>query len=233
MSRLTDKNIDLSQISERSASHTDRSSKKENTINVTQIQKMDNYLSSWLQNADLFTFLENLVIDIPDVFEFVTKPSIYVIDIDLISSLKETENIVTLSNVFAHSSTNQSSVINNPNMIKKKHRWKSIVVKEREWILITENISLITPLPESTLYMDTKQLSEGKEFIYNKQQEYILLPLPTADGRILGMLQLYRNPQYQINGRLKLPSSTPVLVKAELNVFQIFLDMIGSHLDTI
>jgi hypothetical protein len=105
--------------------------------------------------------VENLVLDLHEVFDFVTSPSLYLLDIDMIAFIKETP------------------------AFKKKHRFKSINVHEREWVLINEDISLHEVIPESCLYMDTKKLSEGKEFIYNKQQKYVLLPIRNSDGELI------------------------------------------------
>lgn len=102
-----------------------------------------------------------MVLDLHEVFDFVASPSLYLLDIDLIAHIKETV------------------------AFKKKHRFKSISVHEREWILVNGDINLYEVIPESSLYMDTKKLDEGKEFIYNKQQKYVLLPIKNSDGELI------------------------------------------------
>lgn len=171
---------------------------------------MDNYLQTCLSNHDVFVLLENLVIDLSGVFEYITKPSLYIMDIDLIAYIKEEGEA-----------------------LKKKHRCKIITVQDCEWILFNENISTCKSLPESTLYMDTKQLSSGKEYIYNKQQNYVLLPIRTSGGKLLWLLQVYRNDTKKIKHSVLKLDSHFVLLKGELNLFQVFLWLLGSHLDTL
>lgn len=62
---------------------------KETMVKLTQQQVMNNYLSSLLTQENAFIFLENIIIELTRIFEYVSAPSIYAWDIDLVACLKE------------------------------------------------------------------------------------------------------------------------------------------------
>jgi hypothetical protein len=155
----------------------------------------------------LLKLLENFVIDVPGRFDFIYKPSVYVVDIDFIAALKESELLK-----------------------KKKHRFKCISVKEREWVMVNEKANSCDVLPDETLYMSTKAFKEGRDFIYNKEHKYVLLPLKTAENNLLCIVQIYRSPARVITKNVRLLGSNFTLMKGELGLMQLFLVMVGSHL---
>ena len=87
---------------------------------------------------------------------------------------------------------------NNEILKKKKHRIKMILVKGKEFIMVTEQISKVTPLADESLYMNTKLFTEGKEYLYNEDKNYVLLPIKSPNGHLLAIIQLHRNPELEI-----------------------------------
>ena len=88
MSINTDRSLDLSEITEISVS-ANEGSVKETMIKLTQQQVMNNYLATWLYQRNAFILLENIIIELTRIFEYVAHPSIYAWDIDLVACLKE------------------------------------------------------------------------------------------------------------------------------------------------
>ena len=73
----TENSLDLSEITEKSFS-VNEGAVKETMVKLTQQQVMNNYLSSLLTQKNAFLFLENIIIELTRIFEYVSAPSIYV-----------------------------------------------------------------------------------------------------------------------------------------------------------
>jgi len=207
--RQTEMSLGLSEISEGSINSESVYAPFENEVKITYSQIVDNYLSNFCTKDLMSKLLENLVLELDEVFDFLANPSLYIIDSDLIECLKDL------------------------NVLKKKHRFKMMIVQECEWIHINKNIHTATALPESSLYMDVQKLMTGKHFIHNKQQKYSLIPIHNTDNELLCMFQVSRNQEMAINQKLRNACSNSVLLKGELSLFQVFLATVGNHLSNM
>ena len=98
------------------------------------------------------------------------------------------------------------------------------------WMRILKQQNLY--LKAHYLWIQNK-LSENKEYIYDKEKKHLLLPIRASDDRLLWILQVYRKTEIKIKSKFKHSSSSQVMLKGELSLFQLFAMLIGSHIDNI
>ncbi|CAI2382611.1 unnamed protein product [Moneuplotes crassus] len=177
----------------------------ERRINLTENQRMDDFLQTCLRIQEIFLFLETLVVEIPDRFDYIDKPNFYLVNNDALALFKTSKWLK-----------------------KKAHRIRNISIKSNEWVVISEDPQEQL-IPDESLFVNTKLFSAGKEYIYNKDNNYILLPVRDSSGELLLVLQIFRkdSPQADPTGS----SRPPVLYKCELTLMKIFLCMVGSHIE--
>lgn len=105
-------------------------------------------------------------------------------------------------------------------------------MKENGFIWM-KNVNILNLFLKVLFLWIQNKLSENKEFIYDKEKKYLLLPIRSSDDRLLWILQVYRNSLIKTKSKLKHVGSNQVMLKGELTLFQLFSTLIGSHIENI